>query len=421
MDLGTINPGRSGYGKIIIGFVVFSIILVVVVAYFSFAHATITITPVVEDISVDFETHVDTSANFDPRNLDKIPGRLLQADLDAKVDVADVGAKEVPQRAHVTVTIYNKRGTAQPLLATTQLVNQSGIKFRTDARVVVPANGSIQVGATADIAGKVGNVGPSDWAIILLSPSMQKLVYAKSTAAATGGVKSVSFVSESDLNAAKQTAIDQSWDQGYAALTEQLEGSEQLADDSILAEVVSFESSAAEGSEVSSFNVTAKVGYRAVVFDESILLNLAVTKLKEQVPAEKDLGNFNTATFSYKVLKLDVNSGLVRISVHLEGQIIPKLGTDAFDKSNLFGLTKAEVEEFFASHEGVSSVKVSLRPPWVRSVPSIEDKVKLVIELPEAPKPEEEEEVVPEEETAPAEEVEAETEEAETTPPEATE
>ncbi len=383
MDLGKIKTGRS-YRKVIIAFAIISVVLILGVAYLSFASASIKITPKVDRGETTFSAHVEPKPNLDPRKPETIPGRVIEASEDGNLDINQVSIKQVPEKAHGTVVFKNERGQAQPLLATTQLLASNGVLFRTVDRVVIPAGGSVSAQVVADQAGASGNVGPTHFTIVKLFKGWQNQIYADSSGAMTGGVREVREVSEADLNAARDQLAEQLYPKAIEKLRGQLASGETLVDQAIRKEILNFTTTASAGTDIDHFSITMTGRATAVVFDQNTLLELATTKLQAELPNDREIANASLDNLTYAVKNYDLNAGTAELEVHFTAQTVLKLGKDVFDRTKLFGLKKSEVENYFKNFADVEKVDVHFSPFWITTVPAIESKVNIEI-IPPAP------------------------------------
>jgi hypothetical protein len=119
----------------------------------------------------------------------------------ALVSVQKVASESVPAESTVsandtaqgTITIYNTQSKAQALIKNTRFQTSAGLIFRIHESVTVPpasgsAPGTLEVTVYGDSAGENYNIAPTTFSLPGLAGSAQEgKVYAKSTAAMTGG------------------------------------------------------------------------------------------------------------------------------------------------------------------------------------------------------------------------------------------
>jgi hypothetical protein len=376
--LGTVQPNRR-FLRLILILATASVLLVLIVLYFSLSQARVTLFPKEEPAQIEYEAIIDASKTFDPSKLDQVPGRIETVEKEGSKEIAGVGEKPVPDYAHVTVTIYNQQGSSQGLLPQTQLVTDAGIKFRTDESVNVPAGGSIQVGATSDQPGKEYNIPPSRFTIIKLSPSLQQLVYAESSEAATGGEKNTVAVLESDITAAQDALIAELEQQGLEELRSKTSATEQFVPEAVKKEVVEKTSSVPPNTQADSFTVTVKVRLATVVFDENSLLQLSIAKLTASLPEQRELVSYDPTTFAYQIASFDQEKGTAKLSAKLSGVARPRLSNELFEKTRIRGLSKGEVIKHYQQFPDIDHVETHFTPFWLQNVPTIVDKITIEV------------------------------------------
>jgi len=139
-----------------------------------------------------------------------------EADIGARAVVANVvrtheitpaEAVLVDGIASGIVTLVNDSTTDQALVATTRLLSENGVLFRLRTNVTVPAQGSAQAEAYADVAGATGDIAPTTFTIPGLPVARQQEVYARSDAPMSGGVSMAGVLTDGDIEAAKSAAV----------------------------------------------------------------------------------------------------------------------------------------------------------------------------------------------------------------------
>lgn len=378
VHLGTVAPTRN-FLRIILILAVASFALVLVVLYVSFARATVTLYPKEQTAEVKYTATIDASKKYDPAKLDYVAGRIETVEKSGTKKVADVSEKPIPDYAHVTVTIHNNQGGTQPLLAHSQLVTAEGIKFLTDEAVSVPGGGSVTVGATAAEPGKKYNIAPSRFNFIKLSGSLQSLVYAESTEKATGGERVENAATNAEIKKAQEELITQLENEGEAELHARLKATEQFVPEAVLKKVLDSGASVAEGQETTSFEVTAKVSLTTVVFDENNLLQLSIAKLIASLDKGLELVSYDPKTFNYEISSFDQKNSTAKLSARLSGVSRPRLGQDVYDKEKIKGKSRSEVLEFYKQFTDIDHVAVRFMPPFIRTVPTIVDKITIIV------------------------------------------
>ena len=388
MYIGKIETGRS-YKKIIILFILISIGLIAFVTYASFSQAKITLIPKEETLGVDFKVRltkeIKEEAPKEEEEAEKLPeleiilGKILEEEKEETKKITVIPLKEIDEKAKGKVTIYNNKDKDQPLLPHTQLLSDSGILFRTNERVVVPAHGAVEVAVTADQPGKQGNLEPTHFTIVRIWKDWQKDIYAESKEPTTGGTREAKIVTQEVIDQTKDKVAQDLYDQVLTKWQEGLTEDEKILEDSLLKEIISFKASVKPDTETEEFDMIIKVHLKVLAFNEKTLYDRACTKLKAKVPQDKEFITVKENSFSYKIENLDLEAGTADIMIHLEGTMITKISPKVFDKEKLIGKDTYEVKKYFEQFEDVASCEVEFAPFWTRSVPSLKDHIEIVI------------------------------------------
>lgn len=119
-----------------------------------------------------------------------------------KKEISTTGKRDVAGRAEGMVTIYNNENNPRNLVRLTRLQAESGNIFRIQSDITIPANGTVKATVLADEPGTAGNLPPGKLTIPGINQSAQANVFAENTEAFTGGIQTVSMVSENDITEA---------------------------------------------------------------------------------------------------------------------------------------------------------------------------------------------------------------------------
>lgn len=156
------------------------------VALYLFADAKVTVTPTSKAVSVSG----DFTSTF---NSGDLPYQIVTIDKTVSANVPAESTETANDPAQGKITIYNAQETPQTLIKNTRFQAPSGLIFRIQNSVTIPAGsvsspGSIQATVYADTGGDQYNIAPTTFTVPGLkgSASYDK-VTAKSTEAFTGG------------------------------------------------------------------------------------------------------------------------------------------------------------------------------------------------------------------------------------------
>jgi len=378
IHLGTVSPKRS-YRRGIAIFIILAISVIGVVVYFTFSKARITLIPKTETKMVDFTVIIDKNAGGVDFEHNILPGEILTKEITGKKKIESVSTKKIPEFAKGKVTLYNNQAKSQSLVAKSHLLSEGGVYFLTDERAVIPAKGSIEVTVTAEEPGEQGNIPPSRFAIDRLSPSLQKLVYAESTAPMTGGFREVQIVTEEDIRNAFSELQNELEEKFKNEILEGLSEGEEIASEPIHKEILEEKKSVEPGTEASEFEIETKVKFSAFIINSKALFDLGELKLSQNVPENREFIKTREEALTKEIKNIYLADGKAEIRVHTEGEIAYKISAKAFDKSRLVGLNEEEVKNYFSTMSGIKDVRVEFWPFWVKTVPSFKNNITIQV------------------------------------------
>ncbi|MBU0646316.1 hypothetical protein KJ611_02445 [Patescibacteria group bacterium] len=375
-ELATNQVTLKIYRRIAVGFVLVVAAILLIVIYISTTQATIRIQPVEETIKA--EMILDIVKN--PTLESEIRGRVVAGTIGKSADFAPsgLGKKEVTGVAKGEVTIYNKSGANQPLVKTTRLLTESGVLFRIENDVEVPAGGSVKVNAYADQAGHTGDIGPSQFTIPGLNEAKQKQIYAASTGEMKGGLAVVSVVSDQDIvNAAAQLKSEL---EAEAQTMLRDEVGDSYDGETFLTTIVDQTSTAAAGEESAAFAMAMTIKVVGVFYDRTALEEIATRKLYDSLTRGKEFARVNTEGLQSTIEKADVEDEMANVRVYLDGVTIPSATSTALDPGRFVGMNEGQVRQLLLSEGVAQNVQVDFFPFWVGSVPRLRDHVYIEIE-----------------------------------------
>ena len=258
-------------------FAVLVVIVVSVGALYYFSSAKVDVTPNTVSAAVQSSfTATQSTGN--------LPYEIITAQKIASQSVKSSGTKIVTSSASGTITIYNTQAKSQKLITNTRFATTAGLIFRIHEAVTVPAGtsakpGSIKAKVYADKPGDSYNVAPTSFTIPGFAGTPQATqVYARSTAAMTGGASGSVPIVDAALEAQAKNSL-------VTALTPELAASlqAQVPTGYVLlpgASVTSFEELApAPSSSTGMVDVKEQGTITAVVFPNATLAKAVATSV----------------------------------------------------------------------------------------------------------------------------------------------
>ena len=416
------TPPRSYiYRKIAFGFIGLTVILIGAILWLSSVRAQVIVHVKKEPVSVDTVVELAKTpksgqifgrvaqGTFENRKefpipvagadaTSSAPVALVPSTLDT-VPVATPPSANVAVQARGTVKIVNNYAKAQTLIKTTRLLTSDNKLFRIEKTVSVPAGGSVEVAVYADQLGSEFAIGPTKFTIPGLYANLQKLIYAESSVAFTADPTTATPAPTKPTPTAKPVlvpkpkpgALTPTDDQVQAAeeqaLTETLDRAKlQLASE--VAESASLEGvfftkvqkQVLPGSTPQSFIVYIQADVTAVYYPKDDMLVLVRSKLRDKIPADREIVPFEGNEVQYQIESVDpkTETATVRVQANAYARLTPT--SAALSKDGMVGKSKQEVSAQLSKIDGVDSVEVITSPSWLSKVPSMQERVDLKVE-----------------------------------------
>jgi len=350
--------------------------VVLLVLYYSLARATI-ILEVVPDNMV-METNLEVKQYNEES---EITGTIMETEITQSKVFPASPSGELEDKASGKVSLISSHSTAQTLIATTRLLSESGVLFRLRETVTVPANGKLDnVPVVADQAGEASAIAPTRFTIPGLRPQLQKVIYAESTEPMRRLPKAGSTqITPIDLDQARKSLTDILIPQALAKLREQLPEGRRNLSVVYKNEVTKAESDVPAGSKNSQFNYTVTVKVTAVFYDPAQLKEYALSKLQADMNSGRKILTLKPESLAVSIDNVapDLTSSVLKVK--FLGQVVITEPDKIFPRADLLGRTPEEVKNYFSGVPGVKNAEVKLAPFWVKSVPTMENHITLIL------------------------------------------
>ncbi len=369
-------PSLKLYRRIAVGFVVAVAMMLAAVLYVSTVSATIRVTPVRATVKTEFLADVAKTPTKDS----EVRGSIVTATVQRTAPFVSTNpGKTIDEKAGGTVTVRNVSSRVQPLVATTRFLSASGVLFRLASGVTVPANGSVEATIYADVAGAAGNVGPTTFTIPGLSESLQKQITAENAKAFEGGVRTVSIVTQEDLDRAALDLRGTLEEEAKVALRSK--AGESLAGEAFSFAVGELKSDTQAGTEAVGFGLTMSVDATGVFYDRDALLAVAKRKLYEQLLPGTDFVGLDASALQASVDKIsEAASGTASVRVYLDGIVAPSAASRSLEPGRFAGMTAEEVAALLGKEKVATAVTVEFTPFWMKRVTRLKDRIYVEIE-----------------------------------------
>lgn len=363
---------------VVVGFLIIASVVGISIAYFSFAKTTITITPEPQNFKATVEVP-----------LNEVEGSIVTTEKSGSLEYTGISAeKEEDDFATGTVTIKNETGADQPLVATTRLLSDGGILFRTQENTVVPARGQVDVPVKADQPGASGNIDPSHFEIVALHASQKSKIYGESTEPMRGGIKKTGVLTSGDVEKAQDQLKEDLTTQAVADLKTQVEtagkNASHITDESVNVEVVSREQSAQPGDTVNSITIQMTIRVTTVSFDPVKLQTIVNEQASGQAPEGTEVTGLPTYTeYTYTLASEPTPPDQpLKIKVTVTGTSSITLSSPLLDRTQIVNKDEQDIKTYFSNFEEVKDVQVTFRPFWIKRAPALADHILIQIAQP---------------------------------------
>jgi len=372
-----------------LGFIGFSIFLILLIIFLILPKAILEVVPRSEPFSENVNIIVKADLPQNDPSLNAIPGKIIILEKQETRIFKATGKREASAKAQGEVTIYNESGTSQLLVATTRLMAPGNILFRTQSDAAVPAGsvsengkiipGTAKVRVAADLAGPAGNIGPADFYIVAFAPSRRAQIYGKSSEATSGGaLGEAGIVSEQDLEDAKKAIAESLAAAGFHEISNNLPEGFSLPDGALASEIIEAKNSKAPGEEADTFESTVKIQVKAFIFSMEEARNVALQAAGNLLAGNKYILDLSDQGVNYKLENIDFNEKKALVAIHLEKEAFWKIDSAALQEA-IAGKNEKDGLAYLQSVDAISEARLKFWPFWVIRAPSLEKKIEVKI------------------------------------------
>lgn len=365
------EPPVRFYRTIAVTFLVVTLVLLGVIIFFTSKKANIVIVAKTDNKNINIDITVAPEKNSDL----SVVGLVTTTKFNLSQKYSPTGNKTTDGIATGQVTLYNETAAPQTLVKTTRLLTPSGVLFRLSDKVVIPAKGEVVADVYADQPGAGGNIGANTFTIPGLSEDKQKVIYARSTQDMSGGVRTVGVLSAEDIKSAKAdytTKVKQNIENSLVVNNNFSQHLVFVPDSNVTV-------SRQVGEEISEFALSG-TSTAIVVFynkeDIKTILNREVAN-RIDVTTEKVLSVSKDPQIS--VASYDLDKQKAQVSVYQDVLVTLDVNAEKLSVNNFFGKKKDEIERYVFGLGHVVGVDIKFSPSWMRSVPSVSDKVQVTV------------------------------------------
>lgn len=368
------SPSPRFYRTIALSFLGLTVLLVVLVIFFTTGKAAISLKFKPQSTKVVNQIRVAGKALNN-----QLAGLVLATTIKGEKQFSPSGGEEVPAAATGQAVIYNKTKTVQPLIATTRLLSPEKVLFRLKNSVVVPAGGQVQAEVYADKPGREGEIGPTRFTIPGLSEIKQKDIYAESKTKMTGGVRRLAAITAADLEKAEQTLIEGLFSNGREQLKNLTKATSSVFTASLFSSEKSFVKTEAKAGTVADiFKLNGEIKVVGVFYNPVDLRNILLAAARENLAASQELGQ-NTAAPIITLKRYDLAAKTAELEVSQEFLVKINYSDKLLDKNKLLGQSKEQATEYLKGLPWLEKVEIKTRPSWLVKIPAEPSRVEIKV------------------------------------------
>jgi hypothetical protein len=377
---------RKSYRAYVVGFIALSLIIILLLVLVVLPSATLVVFAKSQTVARDIDITADVKAQIAESSKLTDPAVAVDQNQTMAETIAVNGKKEVGNKAEGRVAIYNLTGSPMALKAgtTTLTVGTKTYVFKQDqGNVKALTSASNDSNATvADIIATEGGESfnvPAGTRVEITNQafgSQPQRLYAKTVTQVIGGnSRFISVVSREDIDNAQKELTKRVID----SINANLAGSGvKLVEGAYNVNVISFIADKPEGTEAQSFTAELKVQVTGLAFDETVLKNMIRQRLLTSMGAGKNLQEPEKDSVIYRIKNLDVQNGLMQLSLHYESKAKPNIEVDDL-KNKIAGKSKQTASDLILANPDVDRVEITVQPAWQSSLPRFGSKIHLEV------------------------------------------
>lgn len=368
------------YRKIALSFVLATVILIVVIFYFSFVNLTIVLIPSQERISdsLIFDVYDENLKEESFLENNSVKGIVEQIKIKESKIYLSTDTEIIGEEVSGKVIIINNYNKNQPLVATTRLLSPDNKLFRIKETVSVPAGGSVEAEVYADDPSEAMAIGPTRFTIPGLWAGLQEKIYAESKIKFNYGKQVKKYIKQSDIDKAVKDLKGVLIKEAEKKFGDNYKGHDKVIynidENSVSAEV-----DGKVGEEKEKFKVNIEALVTIVAFSKEQAGNLARNKLLTIIPSSKNLIDFDINNILFNLNNLDFNNGLATIKSSFDGKMMLTDNADIIDRHKIVGLTENQLKDYLDNFQEIAGYDLIFRPSFKKKVPNLADRIKIEI------------------------------------------
>ena len=374
----------SFYRKFAIRFTIAVVILIGIVAFFSFSKLTISVVPNEELVNENLMiTVADENASSTTEVGNTVKGIVQSLIIEDEKIYSATGEGAASEDFVGKAVIINKNNVAQTLVAKTRLLTTDNKLFRIKKAVNIPAGGEVEVDVYPDQPGADMAISPTTFTIPGLNQTLQAKIYAESREAFSIGGNTIKYISADDLsNAKKDLSLALMEKAKTEAATKFPQYDKVIYNVDITKIVTATDAKANDQKE--EFKMKARGSVQVIAFSQTDAMKLIEGKLKVSVPEGQVLSGLNESSISYSLESADETLKTASVKAAFSGRTTLADGVEIIDRNKIVNLNRDQINDYLKTIEGISAYKLEFSPSFISKAPSLSDRIKVEIVNPES-------------------------------------
>ncbi len=371
--------------KLWIGMGVFMGILLAVILAITLPTAKLTVIAKADKLPIKSDFVLDTSGV--ETNVDALTfaGNKLTLQKDLTQNFTATGKKDVGTKAAGNVTISNASNSDPITIAAGTVLSSQGKNFSLNSATTVPGAklqggnivaGKVTAAITATANGDSYNLGTTTFTVVGYN---DKVTASGSTSGGTS--KTVTIVSQSDVDSAKQQAIDAAANGSKDELLDKATDKDVVFDDTFATTTDSVSSSVAVGSEAESGTVTVKVTYSVAEAKKETMDKLLDSLANDAMPdGNQQLYQNGSDSAKYSLLRA-VSDNRYRMNVAADAYYGKRIDKSQIAKDTAGKAKKDVTAAVQKNNPSVTGTQIESTPSLMPNMPALSSHITVVIRV----------------------------------------
>jgi hypothetical protein len=380
-------PNYSAFQKkLLVGTGILGAIVLGVILLLTLPTAKLTVIAKADTLAINSPFVIDAAISESDAGSLTYAGQRLTLQKDLTQNYSATGKKDVGSKATGSVAIKNCEDSNPRSLPAGSTVSAQGKNFTTNSALAIPAGSfsgggkncttaAVSVGITAAANGDAYNLGTTSFSV----PLSGSFTTTGSTAGGTS--KTVTVVTQADIDSAKQQALEAAANQSKDSLLAKADKKDVVFSDTFTTNVDSVSPSAPVDAEASNGTVTVKVTYAIFTTTKDAMNSLLDTLAKDAMPkGEQQLYQNGLGDAQFSLVKA-VSDTRVQLSVATKAYYGQKINKQQIARDTS-GKPKKNVTAIVQNQNpSVEKTLVEGRPSLLPNMPSLSSRINVEIRV----------------------------------------